>query len=267
MGGYPEGAPCWADASLSDLAAGKRFYGELLGWTFDEDTEGAADVMRGGYAGAFKDGKRVAALRSKRDGRMPTSWTVYLASPDVHALAARIREAGGQMITEPLPVPPHGTMALAADPGGAVFGLWQGDRHTGFELTRKPGSFCWTEVYTRDKDQADAFYESVFGYEGGDPGSPDEIGADFRTWSLPGAEPGPDNAIGGRSLMSDAFPAALPDHFLVYFSVEDCDAVAAACTRLGGRVTAEPFDIPYGRMAVLNDNQGAAFAVLQGSGT
>ncbi|MFF4182176.1 VOC family protein [Streptomyces sp. NPDC001691] len=212
MGGYPEGAPCWADVSLSDLAAGKRFYGELLGWTFDE----AADAAYGNYTTAYKDGRRVAA---------------------------------------------------AADPGGAVFGLWQGQAHTGFELMRKPGSYCWTEVYTRDKDQADAFYESVFGYQGGDPGSPDEIGADFRTWSLPGTEPGPDGAIGGRSLMSDAFPAALPDHFLIYFSVEDCDAVAAVCTRLGGRVTAEPFDIPYGRMAVLNDNQGAAFAVLQGSGT
>ncbi|MFJ8313048.1 MULTISPECIES: VOC family protein [unclassified Streptomyces] len=258
MGGYPEGAPCWADASLSDVAAGKRFYGELLGWTFDEDT----GERQGHYTSAFKDGKRVAALQPKRDGRLPTTWTVYLATPDARALASRIREAGGQLITDPVPVPPYGTMAVAADPGGAVFGLWQAEAHTGFELTREPGSFCWTEVYTRDKDQADAFYESVFGYRGGSPGSPEEVGADFRTWSLPGTEPG--TAIGGRSLMSEAFPAELPDHFLVYFSVEDCDATAAACARLGGRVTAQPFDIPYGRMAVLNDNQGATFAVLQG---
>ncbi|MEU3506180.1 VOC family protein, partial [Streptomyces hundungensis] len=72
MGGYPEGAPCWADVSLSDPAAGKRFYGELLGWTFDE---GGAD-KQGHYTGAFKDGRRVAALQPKRDGRMPTTWTV-----------------------------------------------------------------------------------------------------------------------------------------------------------------------------------------------
>ncbi len=263
MGGYPEGAPCWADVSLADLAAGKRFYGELFGWTFDEDTA----ERHGRYTRAYKDGRSVAALQPKRDGRMPTSWTVYLATPDARALAARIREAGGRLITDPLPVPPHGTLAVAADPGGAVFGLWQGEGHAGFELTRVPGAYCWTEVYTRDKDQADAFYESVFGYLGGDPGAPDEIGADFRTWSLPGTEPGPDSAIGGRSLMSDAFPAALPDHFLVYFSVTDCDAAAATCVRLGGRVTAPPFDIPYGRMAVLTDNQGAPFAVLQGQDT
>ncbi|MCX5381835.1 VOC family protein [Streptomyces sp. NBC_00083] len=264
MGGYPEGAPCWADVSLSDVAAGRRFYGELLGWTFDEESD---DQRYGQYTNAYREGRRVAALQSKRDGRMPTTWTVYFAAPDVRALTARVRAAGGQVITDPMPVPPHGTMAVAADPGGAVFGLWQGEAHAGFERTREPGSFCWTEVYTRDKDQADAFYESVFGYLGASPGSADELGADMRTWSLPGTEPGPGTAVAARALMSPAFPAALPDHFLVYFLVGDCDATADACTRLGGRVTAAPFDIQYGRMAVLNDNQGATFAVLQGADT
>ncbi|MEU3374931.1 VOC family protein [Streptomyces sp. NPDC006711] len=256
MGGYPEGAPCWADVSLSDVAAGKRFYGGLFGWTFDENTG------RGQYTNVYLDGRRVAALQPKRDGRMPTTWTVYFATPDIRALAARIREAGGRIITEPMPVEPHGMMALAADPGGAVFGVWQGAAHAGFERVRRPGSFCWTEVYTRDKDQADAFYAAVFGYRGTDAGSDAGLGADIRSWSLPGAEPGPESAVGARSLMSDAFPAALPDHFLVYFLVEDCDVTAAACVRLGGRVTTEPFDIRYGRVAVLVDDQGATFGVL-----
>ncbi|MGW8419044.1 hypothetical protein ACWGKP_34520 [Brevibacillus sp. NPDC055896] len=41
-------------------------------------------------------------------------------------------------------------------------------------------------------------------------------------------------------------------------------ATADAATRLGGRVKEEPFSTPYGRVAVLTDNQGAAFAVHQG---
>ncbi|MFD6948468.1 VOC family protein, partial [Streptomyces roseolus] len=32
--------------------------------------------------------------------------------------------------------------------------------------------------------------------------------------------------------------------------------------RLGGRVAEPPVDTPYGRIAVLHDNQGARFAVL-----
>ncbi|MEV6547524.1 VOC family protein [Streptomyces sp. NPDC051597] len=256
MGGYPEGAPCWADVTLPDLAAGKRFYGALMGWTFDED----AEERYGHYTTALSGGRRVAGLVPKRDGRMPTAWGVYFAAPDAAALAVRIRAAGGQLVTDPVQVPPYGTMAVAADPGGAVFGLWQAGAHPGFEKSGEPGSFCWTEVYARDTARADRFYEAVFGFEGRDL---EETEGDYRTWSPAGSAPGPGTAFGGRALLGDAFPAEMPDHFLVHFAVRDCDATAAACRDLGGRVTAGPVDIPYGRMAVLADDQGASFAILQ----
>ncbi|WP_411113313.1 VOC family protein [Streptomyces sp. 029-5] len=255
MDAFAEGTPCWVDVSLPDLEAGKRFYGELFGWTFGR----ARGMDEGHYTVAFSGGKRVAGLIAKRDGRMPTVWTVYFATPDADALSERIRASGGQMVREPLTVGRFGVMALAADPAGAVFGLWQVSEDLGFEKTGLPGSFCWTEVYTRDKESVDPFYEKVFGFRGKDlPGD----GVDFRLWSPAGSAPGSDGAIGGRSVMTDAFPAELPGHFLSYFSVDDCDETAAAVVRLGGRITAPPFDIDYGRMAGLLDNQGAYFAVL-----
>ncbi|GHB14170.1 hydrolase [Streptomyces chryseus] len=266
MAVYAEGMPCWVDVTLDDVEAGKRFYGGLFGWTFADP--GIDDRARTGWSGragrtafvnALSGGKKVAALAPKRDGRMPTAWGIYFAADDVTALAARIREAGGQMVTDPLPVPPLGTTAAAADPGGAVFGLWQAGSHAGFEVRDRPGSFCWTEVYARDKTRTDPFYETVFGFRGFDL---DEAGEDFRTWSPAGADPGPDTAIGGRSVMGNAFPAEMPDHFLVYFVVGDCDEAAARAAELGGRVQAEPFDTPHGRIAVLTDDQGATFAVL-----
>ncbi|MEV7190968.1 VOC family protein [Streptomyces sp. NPDC093510] len=264
QGGYAEGVPCWVDAMLPDVEGGKRFYGELFGWTFGQD----AGPGYGQHAQAYSDGLPVAALAPKADGRMPTVWTVYLATPDATALAARVRGAGGSMITEPRPVGPFGTMGLAADPEGAVFGLWQAGTHQGFGRQQRPGSYCWTEVYSRDKDLVDPFYERVFGYGGFDLHLD---GEDFRAWSPVGAEPGPDTAIGGRSLVQGAtgpaartrMPAEMPAHFLVYFTVVDADAAAAAVIRLGGRVQEPPHDTPYGRIAVFTDNQGAAFAVLQ----
>lgn len=163
-------------------------------------------------------------------------------------------------------------MAQAADPGGAVFGLWQPEEREGFEKQNEPGSFCWTEVHTRRPEEVDPFYEKVFGFRGTDL---DEAGndvsddaealVDFRMWSPEGAEPGPDSAVGGRSVITDAFPAEMPSYFLTYFAVADCDAAAELAVQLGGRVSAPPFDIPYGRMAVLHDDQGALFAVLQPS--
>jgi predicted enzyme related to lactoylglutathione lyase len=243
------------DVSLPDLEAGKRFYGELFDWTFGED----AGSTQGHYTEAYSDGKRVAGLVAKQDGRMPTAWGIYFATSDAAALSGKIKDAGGQMVREPMPIGRFGTVALGADPGGAVFGLWQAGDDVGFEKQGLPGSFCWTEVYTRDKESVDRFYESVFGFRGTD--LPDDS-VDFRMWSPAGTEPGEDTAVGGRSVITDAFPVEMPGHFLSYFSVSDCDETAATVTRLGGRVTAPPFDIAYGRMAVLTDNQGASFAVL-----
>ncbi|WP_030786149.1 VOC family protein [Streptomyces sp. NRRL S-920] len=259
-GGYAEGVPCWVDAMLPDVEGGKRFYGELFGWTFGEDP----GPEYGHYAQAYSEGLPVAALAPKADGRMPTVWTVYLATPDAAALAGRVKRAGGSMVREVLPVGPFGTMGLAADPEGAVFGLWQGGTHQGFGRSRRPGTYCWSEVYSRNKDLVDPFYETLFGYGVHDL---DLDGIDFRTWSPPGAPAGPGTAIGGRSVMSPATdgysrPETHP-HFLVYFQVTDADATAAAVVRLGGRVQLAPHDIPYGRVAVLRDNQGATFAVLQ----
>ncbi|EPH45734.1 putative 27 kDa antigen Cfp30B [Streptomyces aurantiacus JA 4570] len=244
------------DAMLPDVEGGKRFYGELFGWTFDE----GAGAEYGHYVQANLGGEPVAALAPKPDGRMPTAWTVHLATPDAAALAGRIRDAGGQLITGPVEVGPFGTMALAADPEGAVFGLWQAGTHQGFGRQREPGSFCWTELYARSKDTVDPFYEGVFGYGGQDL---DSLGEDFRTWSPAGAEPGPETAIGGRALLGGRFPAEMPPHFLNYFLVPDCDAAVATALRLGGRVRDEPENTPYGRFSVLVDNQGAGFAVLQ----
>jgi predicted enzyme related to lactoylglutathione lyase len=55
----------------------------------------------------------------------------------------------------------------------------------------------------------------------------------------------------------------MPPHFLVHFGVEDVEAVLGTVNRLGGRVQTPPFDTSYGRAAVVTDNQGASFAVLQ----
>jgi predicted enzyme related to lactoylglutathione lyase len=278
MAAFARSAPCWVDAQLPDLEAGKRFYGELFGWTFR--------AGEGPYADAYSGGKLVAALAAKKDGRMPTAWGIYFATDDIVASVARIREAGGQVITEPVRAGLAGALAQAADPGGAVFGLWQAGEREGFQKQNEPGSFCWTEVHTREKDRVDAFYEQVFGFRATDlsPDTEQDTDADdsaaaeqeeqhepaaagsapaYRMWSPAGTEPGPDTAVGGRSVITDDFPAEMPSHFLSYFAVEDCNSAAGNAVRLGGRISAPPFDIPYGRVAVLQDDQGAVFAVLQ----
>ncbi len=256
MHAFPDGAPCWADAALPDLDAGKRFYGELFGWTFADGEE-----KFGFYTQALQGDQAAAALAPKPDERMPTAWTVYFASSDAAATADRVRAAGGDVAFEPMAVEELGTMMVAADPSGGVFGVWQPGSHTGFSLVDEPGAYCWTELYTRGKDTADPFYRAVFGFvdepvREADGGEPD---FDFNVWSLPGD---PDKAVAGRFQMGSGFPAEVPAHFLVYFSVADCDESAATVRSLGGRVTMEPRSTPFGRFAVVADDQGAAFAII-----
>ncbi|CCK29385.1 hydroxylase [Streptomyces davaonensis JCM 4913] len=233
--GFVEGVPCWVDAQLPDVEAGKRFYGELFGWDFPEEEEPYA----------LKDGERVAALIPKVDGRMPTVWTVYFATPDAVALVRRIREAGGQIVTAPVEIGAgEGTTALVTDAEGAVFGLWQGDSHPGFGRRHEPGAFAWVQLYARDTEAANDFYGPLF----------------HEALFGPDAEPD-----FGRAPVSDVFPAVMPPHFLVHFGVEDCAEAVGEVLRLGGRVQAPPFETSYGTVAVVTDNQGASFALLQRS--
>jgi predicted enzyme related to lactoylglutathione lyase len=234
---FPEGVPCWVDAQLPDVEAGKRFYGGLFGWTFPAES---------GLPGwAELDGESVAGLTPKRDGRMPTVWTVYFATPDAVALARRITEAGGRIITAPVEAGASGELgreALATDPEGAVFGLWQPGTHPGFARRHERRAFCWAELYARDTATVDRFYGTLFHD------------------ALFGPDATPDF---GRVPVSGVFPAEMPPHFLVHFGVEDCEEALGTVNRLGGRVQVTPFDTSYGRVAVVTDNQGASFAVLQ----
>ncbi|MGW5234100.1 VOC family protein [Streptomyces nodosus] len=231
---FPEGVPCWVDVQLSDVEAGKRFYGGLFGWDFE--------TAYGSSAWALLGGAPVAALAPKRDGRMPTVWTVYFATPDALTLSGRIRASGGQVVVPPTPVDTLGTVALAADPEGAVFGLWQAGALAGFGKRHEPGSFTWAELYARDTTAANAFYTGLF----------------HDALFGPGAVPD-----FGRAPILSVFPAEMPSHFLVHFGIADGEAALGAVARLGGRVQVPPFDTSYGRVAVVTDDQGASFALLQ----
>jgi predicted enzyme related to lactoylglutathione lyase len=55
----------------------------------------------------------------------------------------------------------------------------------------------------------------------------------------------------------------VPPHWMPYFAVADTDASVARALALGGQVPVPPFDTPYGRMAVVNDPQGATFSIMQ----
>ncbi|MFG3394664.1 VOC family protein [Streptomyces parvus] len=251
MAVQPEGTPCWADAMFADVEGAKSFYADVLGWTFGESL-----AEFGHYTQAYANGKAAAAVSPPMPGEEgnPSSWCLYLASQDTAATVAKVRENGGEVLVEPMEVGVFGTMALARDPGGAVFGIWQGNTHEGFETEMgAPGGYCWSEVFTRDAKAVDAFYPAVFPYA---EQKMDEASMDFAVFQVQ-AQP-----VLGRMVMDSDFPPEVPSYLNVYFAVPDCDAAVARTTERGGVLHFGPMDSPFGRFAVLGDPQGAAFSVI-----
>ncbi|MFD3336369.1 VOC family protein [Streptomyces sp. NPDC058700] len=247
----PEGTPVWTDAMFTDVEGAKTFYGDVLGWTFGESSS-----EFGNYTQAYKNGKAVAAVvppMPGQDGEPQSAWCLYFASPDVSATAERIRSAGGTVLMEPMQVDDFGSMCLAREPSGAVFGIWQGGTHEGFELEGESGSYVWSEVFTREPGKADDFFSTVFGYRSRTMRDGD---ADYRVFDL-GADP-----LLGRMVMPEEFPPEVPPYILVYFAVDNCDKAVEAAGRLGGRKVLGPLDSPFGRYAAIMDPQGATFAVI-----
>ncbi len=246
---WTDGTPCWVDLGVADIAKAGEFYSGLFGW---EVQAGAAEA--GGYAICLKGGRPVAGLGPKEGppGEAPY-WTTYLATSDADGTAAKVRAAGGKVLAEPMDVMDAGRLAIAADPAGAVFGLWQARAHAGAGIANEPGALSWNENMSRDFDGNKAFYHAVFGYEYGDIG---EAGFRYATLKVGSAE------VAGIGELDSSFPAQIPAHWSVYFAAGDTDAAAAAVVALGGSVARGPWDTPYGRMAIVTDNQGAFFSLI-----
>ena len=61
---------------------------------------------------------------------------------------------------------------------------------------------------------------------------------------------------------SGFLPEGVPNHWSVYFGVDDTDAALAKIVELGGSVRQPAEDTPYGRLAVAVDATGAQFKLI-----
>jgi uncharacterized protein len=246
---WANGTPCWVDLGVADIRKASAFYGTLFGW---EAEPGPPEA--GGYTVCRKDGRQVAGIGPNMGPPgAPSSWTTYLAADDAAKTVAKIEAAGGTVVMGPMDVMDQGRMAIATDPGGATFGVWQARAHTGVQLANEPGSLAWNENLSRDLDRNKAFYQEVFGYEYGDIG---DGGFRYSALKIGGAE------VGGIGELDSGSAAGVPAHWSVYFAVEDTDAAAAEVTALGGATLRPAWDTPYGRMAVVADDHGATFTLI-----
>jgi hypothetical protein len=249
---YDPGTFCWTDLTTTDPDAAKAFYSELFGWVA-QDMPVGDDTY---YSVMRIDGKDVAAIapqpQQQRDAGAPPVWNSYIAVQSADDTVQRATELGGTAHAPAFDVMDAGRMAVVQDPQGAYFLAWQPGRHKGAGLVNAPGAMAWNELSSPDPEAAGAFYSGLFGWtispsEGGGP----------PYWMIRNGE----RYNGGIRPIEQP---GVPPHWLVYFGSDDADETVARVGELGGRAIVEPMDISMGRIAIVQDPQGATFALFAG---
>ncbi|MGE5286930.1 MAG: VOC family protein [Micromonosporaceae bacterium] len=98
------------------------------------------------------------------------------------------------------------------------------------------------------------FYGEVFGWDA-------RVVSDTPEFRLSTICDGADQ-LAGIMDASDYLPEGEPDHWEVYFGVEDTDGVLAMTAELGGKVLQPGVDTPFGHLAAAADPTGASFKLI-----
>ncbi|OWQ93244.1 glyoxalase [Roseateles aquatilis] len=122
------------------------------------------------------------------------------------------------------------------------------------EVFKTHGAFSWSELLTSDPAKAAEFYGKLFGWSvesmpGGPPGAPP-----YQVLKVG------DTAVGGLTACPQQ---GMPPAWGVYVTVDNVDDTVAQARQMGAKVLMEIMEVPtVGRMATLQDPQGAVFNVI-----
>jgi predicted enzyme related to lactoylglutathione lyase len=239
----------WVELLTSDAEGAKAFYARVFGWEYDDMPVGDG----GGTYSMAKLGDRYVGALFQSD-RQPPAWGSYVTVTSADEAAERAMELGATVMQGPFDVFDAGRMAVIGDPQGAVFAMWQPNRHIGAGLVNAPGALTWNELLTSDVAAAEEFYGGLFGWTSHvmeDMGGYHVIQNAGR-WN------------GGISALAPEM-GDLPPQWSVSFGCEDVDRTVAEAEQAGGGVVVPGTQMgELGRFAVLTDPQGASFAVYTG---
>ena len=126
--------------------------------------------------------------------------------------------------------------------------------HIGAHYKNIPGTLCWNELATHDPDTAKAFYTRIFDWAE----QTDDMGGIVYTSFMIG-----DRLVGGMYKLPVEM-GEVPPHWLPYFAVDDCDDMVQKAQTMGAKILKEPSDVAeVGKFAVIQDPQGAVFAIIK----
>jgi uncharacterized protein len=249
-----QGKFVWYDLMTTDSKAAKSFYRSVIGW--DANDSGMTDRS---YTLLSVGPTMVGGLMpipdaARAHGARPV-WTGYIGVDDVDAYAARVKSAGGAVHRAPEDIPGVGRFAGVADPHGATFNLFKGNRdeEPAPAAPGTPGYVGWHELHAGDGASAFAFYSGLFGRTKAEAMDMGAMGV-YQIFATGGAP------CGGMMTKTPETPAPT---WRYYFNVDAIDGAATRAKDAGGQIVNGPMEVPGGSWIVhCIDPQGATFAMV-----
>lgn len=240
-----------------DLAAAKRFYTGLFGWSF-QDIPGT----RFPYAMAYAGGHPVAGFAQRdlpaSEHRQP-AWLSFFSVRDADAAVKTAADHGAKVLVAPHDIANRGRQAVLTDPQGAVFAVLASTSGDPADRVPPTGDWIWRALLTTDPGADAEFYHAMFGFEAYPVSS--VAGGDQLLFASENYARASANPLPGKQ------PSGHP-HWLDFVRVDNAEQSVAKATALGGRVLVTPRRDRHGGMiAVVADPAGAPVGLFEWSDT
>lgn len=255
------GRYCWVDLATTDPEAAQGFYGELMGWEFDNMYQDGELF----YSMIQLDGKNVAGMGKLQppqiEAGMPPVWSSYVCVEDAREMVKKCESLGAQALAGPMDIFDSGVLATLADPNGAVFSLWQPKQHIGFQVLMEPSAYFWVELYANNPTEDAEFYKNAFGWGLTADPDPSHPYLRFNQEVREGGDEWERQVAGVLQIQPDM--GEVPPHWHVYFQTADVDASLQKALSLGGKQIHPVIEMPKVKLVGITDPQGANLTVIQ----
>ena len=114
----------WCELMTTDVEAAKKFYKELVGWTFEDMPMGEGGTYTVFKAGEQAVGGIMPMVKDLPPG-VPPHWTSYITVKDADEVARKGEEMGGTLLVQVTEIPKVGRFLVLKDPQGAVLAFIQ----------------------------------------------------------------------------------------------------------------------------------------------
>ncbi len=242
---YHPGQFVWFDLLTADVAAAKVFYGELFGWSFEQE---------GRYATIFNNGHRIAGMlevEPKTGEYAEPLWLGSLSVVDVDKAAGKVKEQGGKVLKGPDDMQNRGRGVLVSDPQGAQLVLLRATGGDPPDDEPEMGDWVWNEIWSNQPQETSRFYQALGGYEVIKIGEDYEILLNDGSWHA-----------GIRPVVDDRYRT----RWVPAVRVIEPEAMLDKVEALGGVVWLRPDESPSnGDTALISDNDGALLMIQRWS--